>query len=219
MKIYDAVFFWLGGVLLPTLPELTMAELTPGLKGHDFVHLRQQLSALAEEAALGKISAMAYCEGAIAACQATVTPDTLEQKIIAGASLRQPLAHMISEISNRYERWLVVDYPQAWFEKLADRAQIESLFPGNRLIFTDQLELLSMEPDVFYRLPQKAARSMSECIIIDGNSGRAVRSMKHGLTSVFYVYVQRLKLELALQEIWQTNVDVMHPTSSERVKL
>jgi hypothetical protein len=59
---------------------------------------------------------------------------------------------------------------------------------------------------------------MQDCIIIDGDASRAVQSLKHGLASISYVYLQRLKLELALQEIWQTDADVMHPTSSERVK-
>jgi hypothetical protein len=125
---------------------------------------------------------------------------------------------MIGEIPDRYERWLVVDYPQAWYEQLSDRAQIDTLFPGDRLIFVEQLELLSMTPDIFYRLPQKAKRPMQECIIIDGDAGRAVQSLKHGLAAIFYVYLERLKLELALQEIWQTDADVMHPTSSQRIK-
>jgi hypothetical protein len=196
-----------------------MALLTPGYKGHDFVFVRQQLRALAEEAALGKLSPAAYCEASLAVCKSTMPASALEQELIAAAALRQPLAQLIQEIPATYERWLVVDYPQAWYEQLSDRAQIDALFGGNHLIFIEQLELLSLLPDVFYRLPQKATRPMSECIIIDGDANRAVQSMKHGLTSVFYVYVQRLKLELALQEIWQTNVDVMHPTSSERVKL
>jgi hypothetical protein len=218
MRIYDAVLFWLGGVLAPTLPELTMAELRPELKGHNFVHTRQQLGALAEEVALGKTSAIDYCEAALAVCQSTSSASALEQKLIAAASLRQSLAKLISEIPNRYECWLVVDYPQAWYVQLADHAQIASLFPSNRLIFTEQLEMLRLVPDVFYRLPQKAARPMQDCIIIDGDAGRAVRSFQHGLASIFYVYLDRLKMELALQEIWQTDADVMHPTSSERVK-
>jgi hypothetical protein len=74
-----------------------------------------------------------------------------------------------------------------------------------------------MTPDIFYHLPQKAGRRMDDCIVIDANSARAVQSMKVGLASIIYVYPQRLKLELALQEIWRTDADVMHPTSSERV--
>ena len=218
MKIYDGVFFWLGGVLTPTLPELTLAELSPTLKGHPFVHTRQQLRALADQVALGQISASDYCEGAIEVCQASLTASALEQKLITAATLRQPLAKMIGEIPARYERWLVVDYPQAWFEAFADRTQIEGLFPGNRLIFTSQLEMQRMTPDIFYRLPQKAARPMDDCIIIDANAGRAVESLRHGLASIFYVYLDRLKMELALQEIWQTDADVMHPVASERVK-
>lgn len=218
MRLYNGVFFWLGGVLTPTLPELTLAELAPTLKGHAFVHTRQQLRALADEAALGKIDATAYCEGALEVCQASTTIAALEQKLIAATALRQSLAKMIGEIPSRYERWLVVDTPPAWFAALADRAQIESLFPGHRLIFTAQLEMLRMTPDVFYRLPQKAARSMDDCIVIDANASRAVESLRHGLASIFYVYLDRLKMELALQEIWQTDADVMHPVASARVK-
>jgi hypothetical protein len=218
MKIYGAVFFWLGGVLIPTLPELTMSELTPTLKGHDFVHTRQQLQALAESLALGKIDTTAYCEHALAVCQAKSNAAALEQKLIASASLRPPLVKLIGEIPARYERWLVVDYPQAWVQALRDRAQIGALFPANRLINTDQLELLQMAPDIFYRLPQRAGRPMQDCIIIDADAGRAVQSLKHGLASIYYVYPERLMMELALQEIWQTDADVMHPTASERVK-
>lgn len=219
MKYYNAVLFWLGGVLVPTLPEVTMSLLAPGLKGHDFVHLRQQLRTLAEDTALGRLSPEAYCEAVLDVCNASTPADTLAQKLIAAATLHQPLAKMISEIPDRYERWLVVDYPPAWVEQMDDWKQIDGLFPANRMIFTDQLEMLTMTPDVFYRLPQKVGRPMQDCIIIDGDAGRAVQSLKHGLASIFYVYVERLKLELALQEIWQTEADVMHPTSSERVKL
>jgi hypothetical protein len=219
MKIYDAVFFWLGGVLLPMLPELTMNQLTPELRGHGFVHTRQQLRALAEEAALGKIKGIDYCAGALEVCQSEMDASALEDRLIAAASLRQPLAQMIGEIPSRYECWLVVDYPLEWYQALADREQLESLFPAGRQIFTSQLGLLSMVPDAFYRLPQAAKRPMQDCIIIDGNTGRAVQSVRNGLASIYYVYLQRLKLELALQEILPTSADVMHPTSSERVKL
>lgn len=219
MKVYDTVFFWLGGALTPTLPELTMAELTPKLRGHGFVHTRQQLQALAEAAALGKIDGAAYCAGALKVCESEMAASTLEQKLIAAAAPCQPLAEMIGTIPSRYECWLVMDYPLEWYQALADRGQIESLFPAGRQISTAQLGLLSMVPDIFYRLPQEAGRAMHDCIIIDGDAGRAVHSVRNGLASIFYVYLQRLKLELALQEILPTNADVMHPTSSERVKL
>src|SRR3954451_23763969 len=126
MKVYDVVFFWLSGVLIPTLPELTMAELTPELRGHGFVHTRQQLRALAEEAALGKSSGADYCASALQVCRSEMAASTLEQKLIAAASLRQPLAQLISQIPSRYECWLVMDYPLEWYQTLTDRSQIGS---------------------------------------------------------------------------------------------
>jgi hypothetical protein len=216
MKIYDSIFFWLGGVLTDTLAERTAAELIPGVKGHDGIHLRQQLRALADELALGTLTPADYCQQAVAICQSAMIAADLERRILA-TPIRPPMADLVSKLPSAYERWLVVDYPPAWYEKLAADWQIPSLFPYGRVISIPDLGLVNVTPDIFYRLPQAVGRRMDECIVVDGLSARTVAAMKHGLAAVFYVYPERLKLELALQNIWQTNADVMHPTSSERV--
>jgi hypothetical protein len=218
MKIYNAIFFWLGGVLTETVSERTAAELIPGMKGHEGIHLRQQLRGLADALTLGKLTPAAYCEQAVASCQANLSASALEDRIVETTAVRLPLAELVGKLPESYERWLVVDYPPTWYEKLSARWQIPGLFPHQRLVLTADLGLVSLTPDIFYLLPQAAGRPMDECIAVDALSARAVAAMKHGLATIFYVYPERLKLELALQGIWQTDVDVMHPTSSERVK-
>jgi len=106
-----------------------------------------------------------------------------------------------------------------WYAEVSKRLGLASLFPEGRIVLTSELKLPRMVPEVFYHLPACADRSMDECIAIDTLSGRAVESMRHGLASIIYVYPERLKLELALQGIYQTEADVMHPTSSERAKI
>lgn len=219
MKIYDAVLFWFGGVLTETVAELTLGELMPGAKGHEALKTRQRIRELAEELSLGRIAASDYCQQTIALCEADVEASELNSRIIESASLRQPIAELIERMPASYELWLIVDCPVDWYRALSQRWKMHSLFSEERTVATSKLKLSRMVPEIFYHLPAIANRSMDECITIDACSARAVESMEHGLASIIYVYPERLKLELALQGIWQTEADVMHPTSSERVEI
>jgi len=219
MKIYNVIFCWLGGVLTDTVAELTVAQLVPQAGGHQALQTRQIIRRLAEELSLGRLALSGYCEQAIASCGARISPALLERGIVESASLCTPVAELIAEIPAVYERWLIVDYPPDWYEEITERLGTQSLFPEDRIVATSALNLSRMVPEIFYHLPGCAGRSMEECITIDALSARAVESMRHGLASIIYVYPERLKLELALQGIYATDADVMHPTSSERAKI
>jgi len=219
MNIYSDIFFWLGGVLTDTIPELTRAALFPEAGGHEAVKMQQQIRDLIEDLSLGKITSKEYCEQAIARCESSMTVSSLNRLIIDTASLQQSVADMVVEILEASERWLIVDFPVDWFSELANRLKIYSLFPENRAIFTAELKIKRMVPDIFYHLSPKAGRAMDDCIVIDPVSARAVEAMKHGLATIIYVYPERLKHELAMQGLWQTDAEVLHPTSSERVKI
>jgi hypothetical protein len=219
MKIYDAVFFWFGGVLTETVAELTAGELKPDARGHEALSTRQRIRELAERLSLGGIAAADYCEKTIALSEADVEASELSNRIIESASLRQPIVELIERLPASYERWLIVDCPVKWYQAMSERWSIHSLFSEERTVVTSELKLSRMVPEIFYHLPSVAGRAMDECITVDACSARAVQSMKHGLASIIYVYPERLRLELALQGMWQTEADVMHPTSSERVEI
>lgn len=139
--------------------------------------------------------------------------------MLASASLNQPAIDLIAKIPQEYERWLVVDYPADWYRELSGRWGLQDIFPLRQTIYISGLKLTRLVPEIFYRLPSCASRRMDECLVIDPISKRAVAAMRHGMASIIYVYPDRLKHELALQGILPTDMDVMHPTSSERVKM
>jgi hypothetical protein len=219
MKIYQAALFWLGGVLCESLADLTMGQLPPQTDTHHHLAIRAAVRELAEELALGRLSPAEYCRRALALGESALAPAALEERIVELASLRRPVVELIEQIPATVERWLVVDFPGDWWPPLSARWQIQGLFPAQRAIRTADLKLHRMVPDIFYHLPPRAGRSLDECITIDANSARAVESMKHGLASIIYVYPERLMLELALQGMFPTEADVMHPTSSQRVRI
>ena len=219
MNYYSDIFFWLGGVLTESLPELNKAALFPEAGGHEAVRKQQLIRDLIEDLSLGKISPQEYSKQAIARCGAGMKSSNLEQLVLDLATLRQPVADIVERIPEAYERWLIIDYPVNWFKELADRLKLYSLFPENRTIFTAKFKIQRMVPEVFYFLPSNAGRAMKDCIVIDPISARAVEAMKHGLATIIYVYPERLKHEFAMQGIWQTDTEVIHPSSSERVSI
>ena len=219
MNIYDAVLFWLGGVLTDTVADLTMAELPAEANSHQALEIRQAVRRLAEELALGRVSASEYCQRTIPLCEPGLEASALEHRIIESVALRRSVAELVKRIPARYECWLVVDIPMEWYQEVSHRLKIHSLFSEDRMVFSSEMKLSRMVPEIFYHLPPNVSRPMDRCITVDALSARAVESMRHGLASIIYVYPERLKLELALQAIFPTEADVMHPTSSERVRI
>lgn len=217
MKSYPVILFWFGGVFTDSLAELTRAELAPGTTGSAAVSIRKQLRSLSNQLALGCITSQEYCQQAGAACNSDLADGELARRIVASARLNQPLADLVQKVAASHQCWLVVDYPVRWFHELAARWELLSKFPENQILFTVDLKLLRMTPEIFYLLPQKVNQPMAECLVIDPVSARAVEAMHHGLATIIYVYPARLKHELALQGIWQTEENVMHPAASERV--
>jgi hypothetical protein len=219
VKIYDAVLFWFGGVLSDTVADLTTGQLPSHADRHYTLKIRQVVRSLAEELALGSVSSKEYCQRTLAVYDSDLVASTLENGIIAGASLRPTVAELIASIPTTYDCWLVVDFPTDWWRKVSARCKINTLFPDDRIILIPEMRIGRIVPEIFHSLPLRAGRSVDACITIDACSARAVASTQHGLASIIYVYPERLKLELALQGIFPTETNIMHPTSSERVKI
>ena len=219
MKSYRAILFWFGGVLTDSLAERTRAELAPGVRGSAAVSIRKQLRGLSGELALGNCTPQDYCQQAVLACQSDLAASELAARITASAEINAPVTDLVEKIAASHECWLVVDYPASWYRELAERWKLSSIFPENRVVYTPDLKLLRMTPEIFYLLPQQVNQVMADCLVIDPVSSRAVEAMRHGLATIIYVYPARLKHELALQGIWQTEDNVMHPAASERVSL
>jgi hypothetical protein len=219
VKKYRTILFWFGGVLTGTLGKMSEAVLFPQVSGRQAVDFLIELRTPAEQLILGNITPAEYCRKAAELCGSELSPEEIEKRIGAAARLQEKVFQIVADIPEEYERWLVVDFPMEWYSEWATRWKINSVFPENRVIITAGMKLPRLVPEVFYHLPASVGKTMDECLIIDPEPSRAVKAMRHKLASIIYVYPQRLVHELALQGIWQTDADVMHPTSSERVNI
>lgn len=219
MKIYTNVLIWAGGVLAPTVTEVTAAILTPHLKGHDAIAIKQKYSAAANILALGQISSAEYCEKAIGVSKSSLTPLELERKILEKLVLDPSATEILAKIPPQYKIWRIVDLPEDWYSELRTRSKIDASLPESQTILTQNLGLTAIVPYIFYALPLAIHQSMADCITVDADYHRAMESMRHGLASIIYVYPDQVKVQLALQGIYPTGSDVMHPATGGRVKI
>ncbi len=218
-KKFQSIFFWFDGAFTDSIATLLVDALRPGVTGGERIALRQKFQILHQDLAIGKTNVTSFCQKAIETCDTQISPKQLTEQILTAAGLNKPLFDIYSQITPEHDPHIIVDIPEPWFQQLCTRWNVTSVFPADRLIFTEKFRLQKMLPDIFYFIPQAVDRNLEECLLVDPQQMRAVNAHRLGLASTAYVYPRRLKIDLALQGIWKTKEDIYHPKSSSRVMI
>lgn len=215
----NTIFVWFGGVVTNTIPELTMQSLRLAPSTDEYKQKTGEINDLADKLSLGIISSQSYCESVIYYSHASLDINTLEDLITNSASLNSPCLDLINSIPGNFEKWLISDFPEEWFQKIASRTELSAYFSSDQTIFTIKGGFERMVPGVFDYLAKVSGKTLDECILIDSKSSRAVKAVRYGLSAIIYVYPERLEHEFALRGIFETNVEVLHPQISKRVEI
>lgn len=201
MAKIQTIFFWLGGVITQTIPEVVAR----GLYCHPIekvnIQARLHLRELVEDLYLGRMTGLSFCERAIEASGISFAAEELEAMIKDTVPLRASVLEVIKELPDTYQLWLISDYPPDWYGAIAERFGLSAYFPEDRLIFTSGCGLPRIVPNIFYYLVRQADQPMEACLMIDGRSARAVEAVKHGLPSAIFVDARRLKLDFILRRM------------------
>lgn len=219
IKSRDTILIWFGGVVTELISEITMQSLESELSVTRFAQQRCEILKLADELSLGLRSTHSYCERVIKTTNSRLDVYALEELIPAKISLNKPVINLINSIPEKYEIWLISDYPDPWFQDIVSREEFSSQFSADRTIFTSQGDLKKMVPEVFDYIIRASGHSLDECVLIDSVSSRAVAAVRHGLSSIIYVYPDKLDHEFALRGILKTEKEVLHPQTSRRVDI
>lgn len=219
IKSRDTLLIWFGGVVTESISEVTIASLTSDQSVSEFVRQRSEIKQLAEELSLGLKSTHSYCESVVHLTNSSLDVSALEQLILSRASLNKSVMNLFNSVPDKFEKWLVADYPESWFQVLTSRMGLSEQFPTDRTIFTSQGGLKTMVPEVFDYITSASGHSLDECVLIDSVSSRAVQAVRYGLSAIIYVYPERLEHELALRGILETQEEVLHPQTSRRVDI
>jgi hypothetical protein len=188
-----AIFFWLSGTFTQPLPALFAQALNEGCGRPVNPLALVGFAAQVEELATGKIAGLSFCQTLSESAGSKVSPEALCDRILEGVIPNLGAVEATRLLPESLERWLVVDLPVDWFERIAGRLGLKACFAPERTVYLPASQLPRLIPDVFYRLGFLAQLSLQDCLLIDASARRAVQALKHGLSTELYVDNRRLE--------------------------
>ena len=100
-----------------------------------------------------------------------------------------------------YDLWLISDYPPEFQDIIFDKNNFEDYFSSEKTIRCSELQSARVKPDIYYFAVNKSGYPMSNCLLVDSNTPRAVESVRIGFSSIIYIDLQRFRRELVLREM------------------
>jgi len=202
-----AIFFWLSGVYTQPLLALLAQALSQG-SGHPVNPLAlPDYAAQVEGLITGKIAGPAFCQALGESVGSKDSPAALRDRILDGIIPNPGAIEVTRLLPDHLQRWLVVDLPRDWFERIVVQLGVEACFTPEQTIYLPASRLPRLIPEVFYLLSFQAQLSMQECLLIDASSRRAVQALNHGLSTELYVDNRRLERMFVMRKF----IDRPHP--------
>lgn len=196
----DAVAFWLEGVLTPSLADLCADVCFARPIASVDIQPRLGLRAAAEQLALGRLQPLDFCQQVVEISGVGLTAPALEAALLERLRLRDDVSPIIADLPASIARWLVTGLPRPWLE-VAVAQPLPALIPPDRWLFTADLGLPRLIPDLFAAWTDRAGLPMSACMIVDAVTPNAVAAVRHGLHSAIYVDARRLRREFVLRRL------------------
>ncbi len=209
MSKIHAVFFWFGGVLAPSIPEVMARTLFNLPLEKVNVQARLRMLQLTTDLGLGCISAQEFCDILIQEYNHALTVEGLETAIKNAVELRRDVLDVIADLPGDVERWILCDYPKEWYES-ARHGSVNDGLP-DRALFTSEGRLSRLTPDIFYHLSRASGHPLNTCLMIDQMTPRAVDAIKHGLHAAIFVDSWRLRREFVLRRMLPPPPGFVHP--------
>ncbi len=199
MAKIEAVLFWMGGVVTQSIPAVIggLLEEMGSKSGPDNVF--PGFSRSLEQFSLGYLDDLSLCRQLAEGANLSFPPELIRNKMLNAFAPNEPALAVIEKLSPAYQRWLVVDGPQAWYESIAGRSGLSTVFSSNRLIFLANSRLPQPVPDLFYYLSHTVQFPAECCLLIDPSMKRAVQGINHGFPTAHYVNPRLIEREFYLR--------------------
>jgi hypothetical protein len=193
----DAVALWLDGVLAPSLADLCAQVFFAKPLASVDVNTRIRLWAAGEQLALGRIDTAEFSAQTISICGAAMTPADCEDALRAALVLREDVCAIVRELPAQTTCWVICGLPRAW----VDVTTLTSVIPPERWLFSHEMHLPHLTPDVFTAWAVLTRLPMHACMMVDAETPRAVEAVKHRLHAAIYVDPKRLRREFVLRRM------------------
>jgi|GEM_PF-1926101 len=211
-----ALFFWLGGVLAPSIPDLIAHTLFKSPIEKVNIHARLRTRQLTTDLCLGHITAEAFCHTLIQEHANGLTIAELETAVKNAVQLRGDVLDVIAQLPSDLERWTICDYPKAWYEAAIGDRGLAEVFFSDHILFTVESRLSHLVPNIFDHLSSATGHPLDTCLLIDALTPRAVDAVKHGLDATIFVDARRLKRDFVLRRMLPFPLGFVHPGPAQQ---
>jgi hypothetical protein len=196
----QAIFFWFSGVLVP--PRSAVLKKAISEASHSKINLSalDSYQVLNDQFTLGLMNDLEYCQEICDEMHLKIRAETIKEKILSAIIPNKSVYEIINLLPKSLQKWLIVDYPAAWFERISERLEINLSIPSERIIFLSKCSLKNITSDIFVYLTTNINMPKNECLLVDENPKRVIEAFNYGLPSIIFVDAQRLKREFILRK-------------------
>lgn len=209
-----ALFFWLGGVVTQPLFNVisnTFAEKVEHFE--DNLYALPGFIKLIDDFSLGKMDDLTFCQNVSEVAGFSIKPQQLKEKIIESLIPNPQVTQIIDLLPVNFQRWLIIDYPQSWFDRVSERLEIYPCFSQDRMIFLEKSGLNEIIPDLFTYLTQISHLPINQCLLIDKNSKRSIQTLRYSMPAAIFVDARILEREFVLRRFTGQTQFIHRPPS------
>ena len=201
MSKVDVVFLWAEGILFSPVDKLVLSAMDKCTGQKPNLFQNPGYAFQKEQLALGRVSGREFCEAILRMFELQAPVETFEQGIINEIAEAEGVLDSLHAIHPHIQRWLVVDFPRAWFENAPVGKSAATRMEKEKILFTPELGLDTFYPDVFSVLSKAAEAEQEFCLILDANMKRSVLAVNSRMPSAIILNLARLQREFKMRKL------------------
>jgi len=190
------VIFILGGVLIPTVTQATLALLNPEQQVD--AGLQLVLYGLEKALTTGAISPQEYCRRVIQQTGAANNVAELLTGVPENTAALPQMLPLMEELSERASLGLVSDYPVQWARPIIKRTGLAAHIPGGINQVIGELRKNLDYATLFRQLIELNVLKPGSSMWVDHNSLRCMAAVRQGVDAGIFMDARRLYRDLGL---------------------
>ena len=196
MKSVKKIFFVAGGILLPTIANLTLLQIenrgfSVSVSDRKFIYDLEKLIFI------GAISGEEFLHQVNGHFQ--LTNRVSENDILSTISSNLRIISLLNILNKKFELILFSDFPQTWFEQIEKEITQNHLF--QKIIYSQELDCSNDRPAVFERLLVNSEIIKRESLWVDIDPFRTSLAIRSEIDAIIFVDEFRLRRELQLRSL------------------
>jgi FMN phosphatase YigB (HAD superfamily) len=211
MRERRSIIFWMGSVVTQSLLEVStsvMEEMSQ--RGINLLAI-PNFQQFTERFVLGKIDDLQFFKELTAGGKIDLDAAEILSAVKETMKPEPRTLAAISLLPPKYQRWLVCEFPVAWYQQVDNKFGMTDYFPTDHVLFLSAAGLDQITPHLFDYLPDRVGDTLENCLYFDQNSRRVIAAINRSFPAVIYVDPSRLEREFVMRNFIDRHQPVHTP--------